>query len=70
MLTDAITSRLSILTTGDINASGPNVLSDEYSYPISTILTFLILPIVLDAAIMFASVPLSLLTFLNCGNFL
>ena len=54
-----------MLTTGDINASGPKVLSDEYSYPISIILTFLILPIVLDAAIMFASVPLTLLTFLN-----
>ena len=29
--TDAIISRLSILTTGEINASGPNVLSEEYS---------------------------------------
>ena len=63
-------SRLSILTTGEINASGPNVLSEEYSYPTSTILTFLILPIVLDDAIIFASVPLTLLIFLNCGNFL
>ena len=65
-----MTSRLSIFTTGDINAWGPNVLSEEYSYPISTILTFLILPIVLDDAIMLASVPLTLLTFLNWGNFL
>ena len=31
MLTEPITSKLSILTTGDINASGPKVLSDEYS---------------------------------------
>ena len=65
-----MTSRLSIFTTGDINACGPNVLSEEYSYPISTILTFLILPIVFDDAIILASVPLTLLTFLNWGNFL
>ena len=69
MFTDEITSRLSIFTTGDINAWGPKVVSDEYSYPISTILTFLILPIVFDEAFIFASVPLTLFTFLNCGNF-
>ena len=61
---------MSIFTTGDMNAWGPNVLSEEYSYPISTILTFLILPIVFDEAIMLASVPLTLLTLLNWGNFL
>ena len=59
-----------MLTTGDINASGLIVLSEEYSYPISTILTFLILPIFLDEAMIFASVPFVLLTDLNCGNFL
>ena len=59
-----------MFTTGEINASGLRVLSDEYSYPISTILIFLILPISLEDAIIFASVPLSLLTDLNCGNFL
>ena len=70
MLTEAIISRLSILTTGDMKASGLKVLSDEYSYPKSTTLTFLILPIVLEDAIIFASLPLSVLKFLNCGNFL
>ena len=51
-----------------MNACGLKVLSEEYSYPMSTILIFLILPIVLDEAIIFASFPPSLLTDLNCGN--
>ena len=70
MLTESIISRLSIFTTGDMNASGLKVLSEEYSYPISTILIFLILPIFLDDAIILASVPFVLVTDLNCGNFL
>ena len=48
-----------------MNASGLIVLSEEYSYPISTILIFLILPIFLDDAIILASVPFVLLTDLN-----
>ena len=70
MFTESIMSRLSILTTGEMNAWGLRVLSDEYSYPKSTILIFLILPIDLDDAIMLASVPFVLLTDLNWGNFL
>ena len=65
-----ITSKLLILSTGETNASGLNVLSDEYSYPKSIILTFLILPIDFDVAIIFASEPSVLLTVLNSGNFL
>ena len=59
-----------MLTTEGINASGLKVLSEEYSYPISTILTFLILPISLEYAFKFASVPFVLLTFKNSGSFL
>ena len=70
MFTESIISRLSMLTTGEMNACGLRVLSDEYSYPKSTILIFLILPIDLDDAIILASVPFSLFTDLNCGNFL
>tara|TARA_A100001515_G_C4487565_1_gene182170 strand:- start:184 stop:399 length:216 start_codon:yes stop_codon:yes gene_type:complete len=68
--TDSITSRLSIFKTGGINASGLNVLSEEYSYPISTILTSLILPIEVDTATILAFVPFSLITDLNFGSFL
>ena len=32
-VTETILSKSSILTTGETNASGLNVLSDEYSYP-------------------------------------
>ena len=63
-------SRLSILTTGDTNASGLKVLSEEYSYPISTILTSFILPIEFETAIMLAFFPLELVTDLNLGSFL
>ena len=65
-----MTSRLSIFTTGDINASGLRVLSEEYSYPISTILTSFILPIEFETAIMLAFFPLELVTDLNLGSFL
>ena len=68
--TSSITSRLSIFTTGDINASGLKVLSDAYSNPISTILTSLILPIDVDIATIFAFCPFTLVTDLNLGNFL
>ena len=53
-----------------MKASGFNVLSEEYSYPISTILTWLILPIEVDIPIIFAFLPLALVTDLNVGNFL
>ena len=59
-----------MLTTGEINASGFKVLSDEYSYPISTILTFFILPIEVDIATIFAFFPFALVTDLNLGSFL
>ena len=67
-MTELITSKLSILITGDTNASGLSVLSDEYSYPISTILTFFMRPIELEVAIILAFVPLSLAIDLNFGS--
>ena len=70
ILTLSIISRLSIFTTGDINASGLKVLSEEYSYPISTILTSFILPIDFDDATILAFIPLTLVTDLNLGSFL
>ena len=59
-----------MFTIGGINASGLKVLSEEYSYPISTILTFCILPTLSDKAFIFAPIPLTLEIVLNCGNFL
>ena len=70
ILTFSIISRLSIFTTGDMNASGLSVLSDEYSYPISTILTSLILPMDVDTATIFAFLPFALVIVLNLGSFL
>ena len=70
IVVELITSRLSIFTTGDINASGLRVLSDEYSYPISSILTSCILPIDVDTATIFALLPFVLVTDLNFGSFL
>ena len=63
-------SKLSMFATGAMNASGLKVLSAEYSYPTSTILTFLIFPIVSDELFILAPVPLILDMLLNCGNFL
>ena len=67
-LTDSITSRLSIFTVGEINASGLKVLSEAYSYPISTIRISLTVPIVVEIATRFAFLPLSLVTDVNPGN--
>ena len=53
-----------------MNASGLRVLSDEYSYPISSILTSCILPIDVDTATIFALLPFVLVTDLNFGSFL
>ena len=53
-----------------MNASGLSVLSDEYSYPISTILTSLILPMDVDTATIFAFLPFALVIVLNLGSFL
>ena len=68
--TEFISSRLSKLNTGDMKAWGLSVLSEEYSYPISTILTFLILPIDDENGVIFALLPPSLLTETNFGSFL
>ena len=67
-LTDSITSRLSIFKVGEINASGLKVLSEAYSYPISTIRISLTVPIVVEIATRFAFLPLSLVTDVNPGN--
>ena len=63
-----ILSKSSILTTGETNASGLNVLSDEYSYPKSTILTSLILPMEVDNATTLAFFPLTLTIEENFGS--
>ena len=68
--TPEITSKLSILNLGGTNASGLRVLSDEYSYPISTILTLLIFPMSFDVIFILAPVPFVLDTVLNNGSFL
>jgi len=65
-----ITSKLSIATIGGTNASGLKVLSAEYSYPISIILTLFIFPTSLDVTLILAPVPFVLDTELNNGNFL
>ena len=59
-----------MLTIGGTNASGLKVLSAEYSYPISTILTLLIFPISSDVIFILAPVPFVLDIVLNNGNFL
>ena len=43
-------------------------MSEEYSYPISTILVSLILPIEVETATIFAFYPLVLVTELNLGK--
>ena len=53
-----------------MKASGLKVLSEEYSYPISIILTSLILTIEVDIPIIFAFLPLALVIDLNVGYFL
>ena len=53
-----------------MKTSGCNVLSDEYSYPISSTLVFWILPMLLDIATKLAPVPSSDITLSNSGNFL
>jgi len=53
---------------GDTNASGDKVLSEEYSYPISIILTLPILPIEVDNATILALTPFSLIIFSNLGT--
>ena len=63
-------SKLSMFATGAMNASGLKVLSAEYSYPISTILTSFILPIDVDTATILAFLPLTLVIVLNLGSFL
>ena len=55
---------------GEINASGVKVLSDGYSYPISLILTFLILPIDVEMDTTFAFCPFSVITPSNFGSLL
>ena len=69
ILTLSTTSRLSILTTEGIKASGLSVLSAEYSYPKSFILTSFILPIWFDIGIRLAFCPKVDFTDLNLGNF-
>ena len=59
-----------MFTTPGTNASGLKVLSEAYSYPISTILTFCILPTLSDKALILAPAPFALTTVLNFGNFL
>ena len=68
ILISLIVSTLSILIIGDTNASGDKVLSEEYSYPISIILTLPILPIEVDNATILALTPFSLITFSNLGT--
>ena len=65
-----IVSRLSRFIMGEINASGVKVLSDGYSYPISLILTFLILPIDVEMDTTFAFCPFSVITPSNFGSLL
>ena len=66
----SIVSELSRPIIGETKASGANVLSDGYSYPISFILIFLILPIDVDIATILASWPFSVDTSSNLGSFL
>ena len=57
-----------MLITGDTNASGLSVLSDEYSYPISTILTFFMRPIELEIAIILHSIISCYSSTISSGN--
>jgi len=56
--------------TGGTNASGVNVGSEEYSYPVSRILTSSILLIFLDWGKILAFVPCVDAILTNDGNFL
>jgi len=59
-----------IVITGDMNAVGCKVLSEEYSNPSLIILTSFALPIVDDFAIIYASLPSKEFNDTNTGSFL